>query len=100
MGSTPVLATLVLAFVAGCGGSANQYDLVVGADDGGPGFFGDASAPGALDAYIEQGRVAVKFITLACAGDCATVQAMGTGGYPPYTFQWPERNYRARSRRI
>jgi hypothetical protein len=94
MGSTrrwsPVLAMLVAAFVVGCGSSGNQYNLVVGADDGGPGFFGDASAPGALDAYIEQGHVSVKIITLTCSGDCATVQAVGTGGYPPYTFRWDD----------
>jgi hypothetical protein len=50
---------------------------------------GDASgAEGGLDAYIAQGKVAVKLITLSCAGSCATVQAVGTGGSPPYSYIW------------
>jgi hypothetical protein len=30
----------------------------------------------------------VKLITLGCAGDCATVQAVGTGGNAPYSYAW------------
>jgi hypothetical protein len=32
----------------------------------------------------------VKFITLSCSDDCAEVEAVGTGGYPPYTFAWDD----------
>ena len=43
-----------------------------------------------LDAYIEKGQVAVSIFTVGCSGrSCAkAVQAVGTGGEPPYTFQW------------
>jgi len=51
---------------------------------------GDAGGLAAFDAYIEQDHVAVKFITLSCSGDCATVEAVGTGGYAPYTFKWDD----------
>jgi len=34
--------------------------------------------------------VAVKVITLSCAGDCAMVEAVGTGGLPPYSFKWDD----------
>ena len=50
----------------------------------------DASGPGAFDAYIEQNHVTVTFITLSCSGKCATVEAVGTGGYPPYMFKWDD----------
>jgi hypothetical protein len=63
-----------------------------GGDDGGAQFLpnGDPSASGALDAHIEENHVAVKLITLSCSGDCALVQAVGTGGHPPYTFAWDD----------
>jgi hypothetical protein len=51
---------------------------------------GDASGPASLDAHIEQNHVQVRFITLTCADQCATVQAVGTGGYPPYTVAWDD----------
>jgi hypothetical protein len=86
--------SVVLAFglvtALGCG-SSGQEQLSLGQDDGGPSFAfsgTDAGGQAALDAYIEQNQVAVKFVTLSCAGDCATVQAVGTGGYPPYSFKW------------
>jgi hypothetical protein len=68
-----------------------------GGDDGGSPFLtgSDANTSGALDAYIEQNQVAVKFITLSCSGECATVEAVGTGGRPPYTFQWEDGSTRA-----
>jgi len=44
---SPVLAILPAAFAVGCGSSGNQYNLAVGTDDGRPGFFGDATGPGA-----------------------------------------------------
>jgi hypothetical protein len=89
-----VVGLLVTASAFGCGsGRANPYSLDVGSDDGGPSFvsgFNDAGSTGALDAYVEQNGIAVKLITLSCSGDCATVEAVGTGGYPPYTFKWDD----------
>ncbi len=81
----------VISLVAACGTSASsQYALDVGGDDAGNVNLaaGDAASTQGLDAYIEQGAIAVKLITLSCAGECATVQAMGTGGNPPYSFAW------------
>jgi hypothetical protein len=63
----------------------------VGSDEAGASFPGeDASASAGLDAHIEENHVAVKIVTLACSGDCATVQAVATGGVPPYTFAWDD----------
>jgi hypothetical protein len=83
----------IVVLTAGCGSSVGTaYSLDVGADDAGNVTLvtGDAGASQALDAYIEQGQVAVKLITLSCAGDCATVRAVGTGGFPPYSFAWED----------
>ena len=89
---SPVLG-LGLATALGCG-TSGQEQLSLGQDDGGPSFAfagGDANTSGALDAYIENSsHLAVKFVTLSCSGDCATVEAVGTGGYPPYTFKWDD----------
>jgi hypothetical protein len=84
-----LLATAAL----GCGSSgANLYSLPVGDDDGGGGSFAesDAKAAGAFDAYIEQNHVTVTIVTLTCAGPCADVEAVATGGQPPYTFAWDD----------
>jgi hypothetical protein len=32
----------------------------------------------------------VKIVTLSCAGKCATVQAVATGGNPPYAYAWDD----------
>src|SRR5580698_4749737 len=85
------VALLLAVSVPGCGTKGGADYLDVGSDDGGPSFVlsGTDGGPGGLDAYIENSsQVAVTFITLNCSGDCATVQAVGTGGYPPYTFAW------------
>jgi hypothetical protein len=83
---------LACATAPGCG-SSGQEQLSLGHDDGGPSFAfsgGDARGQAGLDAYVEQNQVEVKIVTLSCSGDCATVQAVGTGGYPPYTFTWDD----------
>jgi hypothetical protein len=84
-----VLLAVPLAFGCGSAGGAG-YGLDVGGDEAGPSFASSAAdaSTGALDAYIERNHVGVKLFTLSCAGDCATVEAVGTGGYPPYTFAW------------
>jgi hypothetical protein len=87
-------AMLAAALVAGCGGAGPSDNLPVGSDGSGgtDGAFSgeDASASGAFDADIEENRVAVTFITLSCSGDCATVEAVGTGGNPPYSYAWDD----------
>jgi hypothetical protein len=97
MGMTPRCTRLVGLLLAtlgpGCGSSAgNPYSLPVGADDGGRGGFfgGDASTASALDAHVEENRITVTVITLGCKGACANVEAVATGGQPPYTFVWDD----------
>jgi hypothetical protein len=86
-GWIPVVAPLL-----GCGSSGGSGDwLDVGSDEAGPALLvtgGDAGGTEGLDAHIEQGRVAVKLITVSCSGNCVTVQAVGTGGNPPYMYAW------------
>src|ERR1700722_10815625 len=42
----------------------------------------DATASGAFDAHIEQNHMMVTIVTLTCAGRCADVEAVATGGQP------------------
>ncbi len=86
------LAPLVLLLTA-CGTAGDPgYSLDVGADDAGTLRFvpSDGGNAGGFDAYIEQNQVAVKFITISCSGDCATVQAVATGGDGPYSYAWDD----------
>jgi hypothetical protein len=92
----------VALLVAACGGGAiNRYSLPVGSDDAGAGSFagGDPGLSGVFDASIEQDHVTVTFVTLTCAGDCADVEAVATGGHPPYAFAWDDGSTSA-SRRV
>jgi len=86
-----IFGFLLTALASGCGG-AGDNSLTVGSDEGGSGSFAGADANGAgpLDASIEDNHVAVTIVTLSCAGDCANVQAVATGGHPPYTFAWDD----------
>jgi hypothetical protein len=98
-----VLGTAPVVLAAGCGsGGTSGFGGEVGIYQPDGGSFlgsGDASASGAFDAHIEENRVTVTFVTLSCTGPCATVQAVGTGGYPPYAFQWDDGSTSA-SRRV
>ena len=64
----------------------------MGGDDGGSLALADGGGggggPGALDAHIEDDHVAVTLVQVGCAGSCATVQAVATGGRPPYSYVW------------
>jgi hypothetical protein len=87
-----LLLGIVVAVLAGCGSRGAGY-LDVGGTDAGMATFaaGDAGGSlGALDAYIADNNVAVRLITLSCSGQCATVQAVGTGGTAPYTYAWED----------
>jgi hypothetical protein len=87
-----VLVLVLLAAQDGCGSGANgPLAGEVGVyDDGGPSFVGSDAAAGALDAHIEQNHITVAFVTLSCAGPCADVVAVPTGGQAPYTFKWED----------
>jgi hypothetical protein len=93
------LAVPVVLLAVACGGNGGApcdgngtatYCIPVG-DDGYDGSFtgGDAST-GTLDAHIDQNGIQVTFVTLDCAGECATVEAVATGGNPPYAFAWSD----------
>jgi hypothetical protein len=51
---------------------------------------GDAGVSRALSAHIEQDHAVVQFVTLSCAGSCADVEAVATGGNPPYSYRWED----------
>jgi hypothetical protein len=89
-GSMLISFALVLA---ACGSAGHGYVFDLGTDEAGTSFpqQGDAALSGALDAYIEDSKhIAVTFVTLSCDGGCATVQAVGAGGEPPYSFAWED----------
>jgi hypothetical protein len=91
--SALLTGVLLSISAVGCGSSGgNLYSLPVGDDDGGGGSFAgtDATASGAFDAHIEQNHVMVTIVTVSCAGRCADVEAVATGGQPPYTFAWDD----------
>jgi hypothetical protein len=76
----------------GCGsnGTTNRLGEVGTYGEGGVFTGGDAGASSPLDATIEQNGVHVEVVTLSCAGSCAMVEAVATGGNPPYTFAWDD----------
>jgi hypothetical protein len=86
------LLAVCAALAAGCGSSGSTPLGEVGSYDAEGGVFEgtDAATPAALDARIEEDGVRVTIVTVACAGDCATVEAVGTGGRPPYSFGWED----------
>ncbi|MGH7434928.1 MAG: hypothetical protein ACRENE_04575 [Polyangiaceae bacterium] len=78
---------------AGCGSSNGRSYLDVGSDEGGVVLSlggGDGQAAVPLDAHVEENRIAVTFVTLTCAGPCADVEAVATGGTAPYSFEWDD----------
>jgi hypothetical protein len=83
-----LVSALVSAVALGCGTTGHDYSLPVDGDDGGGGAFlnGDASTGGALDAHIEEDHITVTIVAVNCAGAGADVQAVATGGVPPYSF--------------
>jgi hypothetical protein len=89
-----IVAALLWGSMLGCGTGDHGYSLPVSDDDdgGGGGAFGgaDASAAGPLGAHIEANQMTVTIVTVGCAGDCADVRAVATGGHPPYTFAWSD----------
>ncbi|MGH7434071.1 MAG: hypothetical protein ACRENE_00180 [Polyangiaceae bacterium] len=84
----------MVAVLAACGsGRGAGYTVDVGADDAGPGSFGpigEAGSAAHLAAHVEQNHMTVTFVTLTCADRCADVEAVATGGNPPYTFAWDD----------
>jgi hypothetical protein len=87
-------ATLASFSLPGCGSGGNTGtagSVGNGDPDAGLTLLGpEAGGSGGLEAYIELGPVPVTRITLSCSDHCATVEAVGTGGNPPYTFSWDD----------
>jgi hypothetical protein len=88
-------ALLAAAWGCGASGGGPGYGLDVGSDEGGPGSFGSevdsgTNATSALTAHIEQNHVTVTFVTVACHDSCADVEAVASGGTPPYAFAWDD----------
>jgi hypothetical protein len=82
---------VLLALTLRCGGSREgPASLLVGDEDGGGTFAGSDAAPAPLDAQIQQNHMAVTVVTLSCAGECATVAVVATGGSAPYSFRWSD----------
>jgi hypothetical protein len=59
---------------SGSGGSAGGID----------------SSDNALAVEIQHEALAVELVTLRCAGECAEVEAVASGGHEPYTFAWDD----------
>lgn len=89
------VAGFVALLAAGCGSNgssgSNACQCLPGeSDDAGGSFLGGNAGSAGLDASIEENHVAVTILTLSCAGDCADVEAVPTGGHPPYAFAWDD----------
>jgi hypothetical protein len=83
------VALLAAPAALGCGNPSQNDILRVGDNGEGGQFAGDdSSAAGEFDAHIEEDHVMVKIVVVHCAGECADVQAVATGGHPPYSFAW------------
>jgi hypothetical protein len=89
---TAVFLAVGVAFAPGCGTASQEYVLPVSLDDGGGASFegDDASTQVGLDARIEENHIAVTIVSVGCAGPCREVEAVVTGGHPPYTFSWSD----------
>lgn len=105
--STAMLLAACVPLLA-CGSDASPLRVGQEPDEsiGGQGGFqgpGAGSGPGPTgDGGIVRGREAltvrvqdvgemtIELITLACAGDCADIEAVAHGGNPPYAFAWED----------
>jgi hypothetical protein len=95
VGMRSAVVTSMIVLTTGCGSPGNSgYSLDVGGDDSGrlslPSSGGGATSVSSLDAHIEENQVAVSIVVLACAGDCADIEAVATGGTPPYSYEWED----------
>lgn len=77
----------------------NETDGAVAGSGGTGGFGGAAGVSGiggfggtddALSAHVEEppSTMAIEVVTIGCAGDCANVIAVASGGHPAYSFVW------------
>jgi hypothetical protein len=98
-----VIGGAVLAGVIGCSGDGPGLRVGMSAPEGGgsAGTAGidnpSADASGGFDVMehalaveIQHEALAVELVTLRCAGECAEVEAVASGGHPPYEFAWDD----------
>jgi sulfatase modifying factor 1 len=94
------LSAPTLGLMVACGsteGPAGAPPSSANADAGGanPGADGsvydfDGRGAGFSVAIEDSAHVALKSVTLNCAGDCVDVQAVADGGVQPYTYVWSD----------
>jgi hypothetical protein len=84
-----VLAASLLAVGCGSNGTGDVTGEV-GSYQPGPAFAGADGGPATLDAQVEQNGVGVQVVVVQCSGGCADIEAVATGGNPPYTFAWSD----------
>jgi len=69
------------------GGTAGASGTSGGTSGGGA--VGDSD--NALTLHVEDIEgMTIEIVTLACAGDCADIEAVASGGHAPYTFAWDD----------
>ncbi len=93
LGLPSMLALLGFVCATGCGSGSHSGYVDVGGDSPEialPSSSGGGTTVSSLDAHIEENHVAVSIVVLACAGDCADIEAVATGGTPPYSFKWDD----------
>lgn len=57
---------------------------------GGTGPSPTSDADGLAVKIEDASHVSVTLITVSCSGECSDVQAVASGGYPPYKFVWED----------
>lgn len=74
----------------GPGGAAGEEQTAGFGGPGGAGVGGSAEAH-ALTAEIHDPEgLRIELVTLSCDGECAEVEAVASGGFPPYRFRWDD----------
>jgi hypothetical protein len=99
-GAATACATQPQPNVAGTPADRAGTAGVVAAVAGQGSFIGNASGHAAgggmagdvdLTVHVEDAkRLKITLVTLACAGDCADIEAVASGGNPPYSFVWED----------
>jgi hypothetical protein len=100
---TLTLTALVLTWACSSDGTGRKLRVGEEASDRPGGSAGIGSGAGQVDGgntsagngslgvrVQDIGEMTLEVITLACAGDCADVEAVAHGGNPPYTFEWED----------
>lgn len=83
----------------GSGGSGGSFGSGAGTSGGGALDGGFVSGENALRVRVQDVEgMTLEVITLACAGDCADIEAVARGGHPPYAYAWEDGSTEPRRR--